>query len=80
MVTVKIATKSAETLVEEYEADPKVAVGLAYTFVHWRIKTLVMRYLKYKSKEVSLVDGRTDFAVDLKIAYGLDLIDRNEFR
>ncbi len=75
----KSATKSVEELVEEYESDPKVAVILATAFVHWRIKTMVRMYLEHKGKTVSLVDDRSDFVGDLKIAYGLDLITRDEF-
>ncbi len=79
MVTVKKATKSVEELVEKYESDPKIAVILAATFVHWRLKTVLRMYLKHKDKKVSLADDRSDFVGDLKVAYGLDLISRDEF-
>jgi DNA-binding MltR family transcriptional regulator len=79
-MTVKEKTLSAERLITKYQEDPKVAVILAATFVHTRLRTIVKEYLKQKDRaKVVVVDDNVDLKPTLKLAYALGVITFSEF-
>lgn len=79
-MTIEKITESAEELIEKYRNDPKVAVLLASTFVHARLRTMLRAYLRQQKKtNVSVVNEGVDLKPTLKIAYALDVITFSEF-
>lgn len=79
-MTVKETTLSAEKLITKYQKDPKVAVILAATFIHARLRTTIREYLKQKDRtKVVVVDDNVDLKPTLKLAYALGVITFPEF-
>lgn len=79
-MTIEKTTESAEELIDRYSDDPKVAVILASTFIHARLRTIVNVYLKQRGRsDVSVVNENVDLKPTLKIAYALGTITFSEF-
>ena len=67
-MTIEKTTESAEELIDRYSDDPKVAVILASTFIHARLRTIVNVYLKQRGRsDVSVVNENVDLKPTLKI-------------